>query len=280
MNSFGSNNPILALVTDFGLKDAYVGQLKGVIYTHCPLTRIVDISHEVPPFNIRVGAYFLAACADHFPADTTFLAIVDPGVGSDRSIVILEAGGQRFVAPDNGLLSLISRNKPHKLWRLLTPSRTYDSNVFAGRDIIAPAVGELLAGVPISELCEPMSEGELQTVHWACAEVLNDKVRSEILYIDNFGNLILNLTIKQWTFLSNNVCLRLKFQGKEHPLCQAASYSQIPQQGMALIPGSQGYMEIAMNCGSAAACLTVNPKALVNLSQVNPELQVEITVVK
>jgi Uncharacterized conserved protein len=256
--------PCLALLTDFGLADPYVGQLKAAIYRQCPDALIVDISHQVPAFNVRVAGYFLAASAPHFAPGTVFLTVVDPGVGSERDIVALETGSQIFIAPNNAILSLIGQGAPgpaNSLWRLLQVEQHSDSSTFAGRDLLAPAVGKLLTNRNLEEIAGPIPLNRLHKEHWSHAKALKGKINAEILHVDHFGNVVINLSCKQKELVEIPASMLCKFRGKEYPLFSAAHYAQIPGRSLGLVPGSQGYMEISMNRGSAAFLLGVELEA-------------------
>ena len=150
--------PILTLTTDFGLSDHYVAAMKGVVLAICPQAQIVDISHGVPAFAISEGAYLIAQAYRYFPRKTVHVVVVDPGVGTDRRPIVAEAGGQFFVAPDNGVLAMIYAREKHTV-RALTNRKYFlkpVSQTFHGRDIFAPAAAHLAAGVA------PASSGKLR----------------------------------------------------------------------------------------------------------------------
>src|SRR6185295_6541490 len=139
---------VVALLTDYGLQDPYVGILKGALLSVAPEARIVDLSHQIPPQDILEGARVLAAARTYFPAGTVFVAVVDPGVGTDRALIGVEADGQFFLAPDNGLLSFLKGSIRRIIH--LTQSKYFRPIVWAtfhGRDILAPVAGHLTRGV-------------------------------------------------------------------------------------------------------------------------------------
>ena len=141
--------PILTLTTDFGLSDHYVGTMKGVILTICPQAQIVDISHDVTPFEIGGGAYAIAQAYRYFPRKTVHVVVVDPGVGTSRRPILMEAAGQYFVAPDNGALAAVYGREAHKI-RLISNEKYFlkpVSRTFHGRDIFAPVAAHLASGV-------------------------------------------------------------------------------------------------------------------------------------
>src|SRR5262245_47634357 len=143
--------PILTLTTDFGLSDHYVGTMKGVILGICPEARIVDVSHDITPFEIGEGAYVIAQAYRYFPKKTVHVVVVDPGVGTARRPVLMEAAGQYFIAPDNGVLSMVQLRERGAKFRLVSNSKYFlpkVSTTFHGRDIFAPVAAHLAAGVP------------------------------------------------------------------------------------------------------------------------------------
>jgi S-adenosyl-l-methionine hydroxide adenosyltransferase len=146
--------PILTLTTDFGLTDHFVGVMKGVILDICPLAQIVDISHEIAPFAIAQGAYLIAQAYPYFSKNTVHIVVVDPGVGGARRPILVEAAGQYFVAPDNGVLEIIYSREKHQVWAI-TDARVFRqpvSQTFHGRDVFAPAAAHLACGANPAKL--------------------------------------------------------------------------------------------------------------------------------
>ena len=160
-----SRQPLITLLTDFGSRDSYVGVLKGVIAGICPKAAVVDLTHAVPPQDIRAGAFQLLVACPYFPAGSVHLAVVDPGVGTDRPLIAVEAGGHSFVGPDNGLLRWIVERLAGDSWRAveLTEPRYWlapaseVSHTFHGRDVMAPMAAHLAAGVALERLGSPVS---------------------------------------------------------------------------------------------------------------------------
>src|SRR5262249_38210989 len=147
--------PVVALLTDFGTADGYVGVMKGVLLGIAPRAQVVDLSHDVPPQQIATGAWILHTAWRYFPPDSIFVCVVDPGVGGARRPVALRAGDRLFVGPDNGLFSYILASEPPESAVILDNPRfhlTAPSATFHGRDIFAPAAGHLAAGVPLASL--------------------------------------------------------------------------------------------------------------------------------
>src|SRR4029453_3032413 len=180
--------PLIALLTDFGLRDSYVGTMKGVVLSICPDATLVDISHDVAPQDVRDGALELAAAYRYFPAGTIFLVVVDPGVGSTRRGIAADAGEYRFVAPDNGVLSVVFDQTPPRLAVELTNrryARPTISKTFEGRDRFAPAAAWLANGIQLASLGdEATALARLQIPRPRATET---GVDGEGLRVDRFG---------------------------------------------------------------------------------------------
>jgi S-adenosylmethionine hydrolase len=186
--------PIITLTTDFGPESPYVAQMKGAMLTVCRDVELIDISHAIGPQNIREGAVVLADVTLRFPDGTIHVGVVDPGVGTARRIVYAELSNQRYIAPDNGLLSMVRSSGPPgrffsvenpKYW-LAEPSQT-----FHGRDIMAPVAAHLARGVAPEKIGPPLDE--LVMLDWPQPRKSGRKLVGEVLYVDSFGNLITNL---------------------------------------------------------------------------------------
>jgi len=256
--------PIVTLTTDFGLADHYVGAMKGVILGICPRAAIVDISHDVKPFQISEGAYLIAQASPCFPAKTVHVVVVDPGVGTARRPILVEAGGQFFVAPDNGVLAMICDAQPHKA-RVIANQRYFRrpvSRTFHGRDIFAPAAAHLAAGVPPARLgkriedylrpgfLKPQRSGKRT---WA----------GQILHIDRFGNIVTNFRASDFPDLeTRSISLAI---GPRQVSVVTRSYAETGAGELFLIVGSSGYVEVSVNQASAArviGCETGAPAEL------------------
>ncbi|MGA2272807.1 MAG: SAM-dependent chlorinase/fluorinase [Bryobacteraceae bacterium] len=246
--------PIVTLTTDFGLRDHYVGAMRGVILGICPQAQIVDISHEVKPFQISEGAFLLAQACSCFPSKTVHVAVVDPGVGSARRPILVEAATQYFVAPDNGVLAMIYAAQPHKA-RVISNQRYFRqpvSRTFHGRDIFAPVAAHLAAGLPAPRLGKRIDDylrpGFLKPQRtgkrtWA----------GEILHIDRFGNLVTNFHASDFPDLeTRNVSLSI---GPQQVTMVARNYAECASGELFLIVGSTGYVEVSLNRASAARAI-------------------------
>jgi hypothetical protein len=259
-------SPPIALLTDFGQHDAYVGMMKGVILGRHPDAQIVDLCHEVPPQDVRRGAFLLATSVQYFPAGTVFLAIVDPGVGTARRPLAVEATDWRFVGPDNGLLVWALRFlAPHHGLSLagsegrlllksglraveLTESRFWRpevSSTFHGRDIFSPVAAELSLGRPLDEFGPQVDW--LVDLPWPEPCPAADGVVGEVITVDGFGNLVTNL--RAGDLPSRPVFLIASYEVK--------GLSESFQSGSDLVAvlGSSGFVELAAPSGSAATLL-------------------------
>lgn len=186
---------LITLTTDFGLNSPYVAMTKGVILSLCPEAVVVDIAHDIPPQDIRHAALVLDEVVGWYPDGTIHVAVVDPGVGTDRALVYAKIGEQHFLAPDNGLLSrLAARIAPAKIIRLTKPEYWLPrvSNTFHGRDILAPVAARLASGLDPELLGSPMDR--LTSLEWQEARVSPTRVDGCVIEIDTFGNLITNIT--------------------------------------------------------------------------------------
>lgn len=242
---------IVTLTTDFGLSDSYVGAMKGVLLSCCPDVQLVDISHEVPPQNVAIGAMRLAAAARFFPAGTVHLAVVDPGVGGSRRAVAVSCGGHFFVGPDNGLLSLAAP-KTTPGWRAaeLTVASAWlpsVSSTFHGRDVFAPVAARLAAGSRLEEVGDPTNafvELGLRT-----PTVLEGRILGVVSDVDRFGNLITNV---RETHLNRSQVAVVSVKGRS--ISGTSSWYDPAQEFVALVNG-EGWLEISAPGGSAAATL-------------------------
>src|SRR6266567_117822 len=195
--------PLVALLTDFGTRDHYVGTMKGVMLGICAELTCVDISHDVPPHDVLAGALELAAAYRYFPAGTIFLVVVDPGVGSARRGIAADTGDYKFVAPDNGVLTIVLDEHPPKKVVELTErkyARPSVSRTFEGRDRFAPAAAWLAKGIELSALGR--SAGALIMLDVPQPTFDDEGIEGQILRVDRFGNLISNIDRKTFDKLA------------------------------------------------------------------------------
>jgi S-adenosylmethionine hydrolase len=243
--------PIVTLTTDFGRADPWAGVMKGVILGICPSARLVDLTHEVPPHDVAAGQLALEAAVPYFPPGTVHLAVIDPGVGSARRPLLVEAGGQRFVGPDNGLFtfaldaggSAVALESP--ALRLATLSRT-----FHGRDVFAPAAAHAALGLGLPAFGSPVTDPVRAPLPRARRDGAD--VVGEVLAADHFGNLVTSIRAEDLDAMGQAGVLRVALDGADiGPLREA--YADGPRERPAAIVGSGGRLEIFVREGRAVA---------------------------
>lgn len=246
---------MLTLTTDFGLQDVYVGVMKGVITQIHPQLNIIDLTHKIPPQNIAAGRFCLMNAVPYFPGNTVHVAVVDPGVGSERNGCAIAFSRGYLVGPDNGLLSGVLSQLPAQKAVALTNSKYWRtdrvSHTFHGRDIFAPVGAHLASGVPLEALGDPLPLDQLTADRFPTPEITSQKILGSVQYIDYFGNLITNIPGtavegKEW-FVTVN----------QQTIPGGKTYSSYPPQQLLALVGSHGWVEIAVNQGNAAAILTL-----------------------
>src|SRR4029453_11621827 len=259
--------PVIALLTDFGTRDHYAGTIKGVALGICPDATLVDITHEVPAHDVLAGALELAAAYRYFPPGTIFLAVVDPGVGSARSGFGAEAGEYRFVAPDNGVLTLVLDDPPAKKIVELTErryARPTVSRTFEGRDRFAPAAAWLAKGVDLGALGRPA--GAVQRLDIPQPEIDSVSLGGQVLRVDRFGNLITNIDRRTFEKFAAGGALTIGI-GDRHVSRVVSTYADAGSGELAALFGSSDPLELAVNGGSAADALGAGRGALVRVAR-------------
>lgn len=249
--------PIIALLSDFGTRDHYAGTMKGVVLGICPDATLVDITHDVPPHDVLAGALQLAASYRYFPAGTVFLAVVDPGVGSGRRGLAVEAGDYRFVAPDNGVLTAALEDVPPKRVVELTErryARPTVSRTFEGRDRFAPAAAWLARGIQLSALGRPLSDYQRLDIPHAVAE--GDRLSGTVLLVDAFGNLVTNLERRTVESFGKAGPVQILVAGQPVPRL-VSTYNDIGAGEVCALFGSSDHLELAAHADSAASRLGV-----------------------
>lgn len=255
--------PLITLLTDFGLKDHFAGVLKGVIASIAPKTRVVDITHEVEPYCVAQAQFLLSQSWPYFPKGTIHVAIVDPGVGGGRRPILVEAYGHRFVGPDNGLFGdlLIA---PKARVRLIANSSHFLPDVsatFHGRDVFAPIAAHLSLGVAPSRI-GPLINDAVRQTEGREVQDSNFAWTGTIVHADRFGNLITNFPANYIPAAGRFVLTAASYELRD----RAASYSAIPPGQLAVVAGSSGYLEIAANQDSAARLLGLGVGTRVRLN--------------
>jgi len=254
-------SPIITLLTDFGAGSGYPAQMKGVILGQCPEAHLVDLSHDVPPFQVLVGQCLLRDCVNAFPVGTIHLTVVDPGVGTARKGLVVVGGerapGQLFVGPDNGLLSPFMRGG--SVFEMANPElrRAHVSPTFHGRDVFAPAAAHLACGVPPDQFGPPVE---------APVKLLPPRVRheggavvGEVIFVDHFGNLVSNLSVEdlppvERRELQVSVGGRT-LQGIPH------TFGEVTPGTLLAVIGSSGFVEVAIREDSAVRVLGLDDPA-------------------
>jgi S-adenosylmethionine hydrolase len=268
---------LITLTTDFGLEDAYVGIMKGVILGINPAATIVDLCHAIPPQDVRAAAFLLHTAWRYFPPGTIHVVVVDPGVGSQRRAIAVNVGTATFLAPDNGVLSYVLAGMEEQRAQAvhLTNQWYWLSRVsatFHGRDIFAPVAAHLCLGVPLVELGEPLPLGELVTFPLPLPEHPGDGGWvGHVVHIDHFGNLVTDL---EPGAIGDAQAVTIEVGG-QHIVGLRRTYKEgTPGEPMALI-GSSGRLEIAVPGGQAARWLKAQIGDPVRLYRTKPILDTE-----
>jgi S-adenosylmethionine hydrolase len=246
-------HPIITLTTDFGLRDPYVAEMKAVILSISPDTTIIDVTHKIEKFNIRMGAYVLASASLYFPKGTIHVAVVDPSVGTRRHPILIQAKNSYYIGPDNGVLALAAKNQGiEHVYEISNRKLMMQkiSNTFHGRDVFAPAAAHLANGTL------PVNFGpEIHDIVMSkFAKIVRRKntLVGEVLHIDDFGNIITNFGDIELRLINakNAIGIKLKNVRLKLKLCKA--YANVKPQEPLAIMGSHGFLEISINQGNAA----------------------------
>jgi S-adenosylmethionine hydrolase len=237
--------PLIGLLTDYGTRDSYVAELKGVIYKVAPQARVIDLTHQVPSFDIREGSYLLGRAVKNFPADTVFVAVVDPGVGTARKAAAVQtASGKILVGPDNGLFTRVCDEDGPCVMHELAERRFWrdpeTSTTFHGRDIFGPVAGHVAQGTALAELGPRVAE----PVRLTSTPARQDKhtIFGEITHVDVYGNCSTNIPASMirgdGAYEVHSRFFRLK-----------PTYADVPEGEPVLVIDSEGMAELALNRG-------------------------------
>ncbi len=247
---------IITLLTDFGVKDPYVAAMKGVILSIAPNAKIIDITHEVDKFNVREGAFILAAVTPYFPEGTVHVGVVDPGVGTSRRPIIVVTKRSIFVGPDNGLLMLAAHNEEIiKVLEISNPKYMLKevSSTFHGRDIFAPVAAHIAIGVDPEEVGVEISDYIRSP--FPEPRIADGRVVGEVVYIDGFGNIVTNIPEeilwKKGVKFGDKISIYVKGQVKMEVRLSRA-YGDASAGSTLAVVDSFNLLEIAVNMGSAA----------------------------
>jgi len=251
--------PIVALLTDFGTRDHYVGAVKGAVLAVCPEAEIVDVTHEVPAHDVLEGAFALEAAYRAFPSRTVFVAVVDPGVGSGRRGIALEAAGYRFVGPDNGIFTFVLADHPDASVRQISNAglfRNEVSDTFHARDIFGPVAGHLARGAPLDLVGSSASAPVLLSLPRVVQR--GGEWEAEVLHVDRFGNLTTNLRRQELEGIlaslgGDPTGVAVVVGEKVLPLVR--TYADVHEGEPCALLGSSDRLEIAVNRGSAERLL-------------------------
>ncbi len=257
--------PVIALLTDFGMHDHYAGAMKGVALGICPDATLIDITHDIEPHDILGGALELAAAYRYFPHGTIFLVVVDPGVGSGRRGVAVDTGDYRFVAPDNGVLTVVLRDTPPKRIIEVTErkyARPSVSRTFEGRDRFAPAAAWLAKGIELSALGRPVHDYHRLVVP---EPSLSEKgLQGQVLRVDRFGNLVTNIDRKAFERAAGAGPIQINIGGR--PVAKlVGTYAEVAAGEVCALFGSTDHLEIAANGANAAERLGLERGAVVTI---------------
>jgi|KBSSwiStaDraftv2_1062776.scaffolds.fasta_scaffold03165_3 S-adenosylmethionine hydrolase len=262
--------PLVALLTDFGTRDHYAGAVRGAVLAACPEATVVDITHDLPRHDVAAGAYSLAAAYRAFPPGAVFLAVVDPGVGSARRAIALDAGGYRFVGPDNGIFTHVLAEHPGARVREIKNARLVRpdvSNTFHARDVFAPAAAHLARGTPLSEVGPPVRDPVVAALE-SVRQVGKTEWEAAVVDVDGFGNLTTNLSGPELAGIlkaldDDPTRLVVVVEGVVLPLVR--TYADVAEGEPCALMGSSGRLEIAVHRDSAARLLGAPKGAPVRL---------------
>lgn len=262
---------VVTLTTDFGTRDGYVGAMKGVMLRHAPGLSLIDVGHEVEPQNVTHGAVVLRAACPEFSAGTVHLGVVDPGVGTDRAGLVVLAGGHAFVGPDNGLFALgwMALGGIREARRIdgkgalapFLPARS--SSTFHGRDVFAPTAAALASGRVSPSAVGPPLEPVTFAIEPASYQG-GGALEGRVTYVDRFGNAVTNVSADDLARLGSNR-LRVTANGQEVSLVR--TYGEVAVGARCALIGSEGFLEIAIRGGNAAAMLSVGTGTTVRVDK-------------
>jgi hypothetical protein len=262
------DTPPVFLLTDFGTRDPYAAQMKAVILSRVPGARIIDYTHHVPPFSIVQAGFFLWSGYFYFPETSVIVCVVDPGVGTNRRIVLTTYANRIVIAPDNGLTGMLLPEDGQGVRAFQIPFHPHTaSRTFHGRDVFAPLAARVMSGERPEELGKEISPESLVRSSWADSRRQGNRIRTHVLHVDGFGNCLLGLVIKQWQQI-------VQTHGKMilHPLERVVTlvgtYGELDPGRIGFLAGSQGVYELCLREDDAAKKLGLAPGDRVELELV------------
>lgn len=249
----------ITFLTDFGMKSGYVAQMKGVVSSTAADVRVVDITHDITPHDIREGAFVLLTTVPYFPVGTVHIAVVDPGVGTDRKGIIITTKSQILVGPDNGLLIPAARFLgDFNIYEITNSEYMLNSvsNTFHGRDVFTPVAAHIVNGVPFEKIGSRTTE--FVDMDFGQGEITDKTATGKIIYIDRFGNTITNIYgIRLTEVLDYDKKIKIYLKGKPREIMFVKSYDFVKKGQLLTTIGSSNYLEIGINRGNAAEKLGV-----------------------
>lgn len=259
--------PAITLTTDFGNRDPWVAAMKGVICSIAPASPIIDLSHGIGPQDLLEAALFMASTIPYFPPGTVHLAVVDPGVGTERQAIVARCGNQFIVCPDNGVLTVLAQTHPMDAIHVITNGAYRLKNcsaTFHGRDIFAPAAAHVATGAELSTFGPPLETLQQIPVPEATVDA-DEQLHGEIIHVDHFGNCITNINQEM---LGGRADYRVQVAAQTlSPIHR--TYADVPPGTPLALFGSTGHLEIAASMGNAARALQLRPGAPVTLFRPN-----------
>ena len=247
--------PTIALLTDFGLEDNYVGIMKCVMADICPDATMIDLCHKVAPQNVLSGAFLLSGAAKFLPDGAVVLGVVDPGVGSGRRSIALDFGRFKCVGPDNGLFDMLRKHYSlESAYELTNEDLHLDriSATFHGRDIFAPVAAHLAAGHSVSEVGDELELDDLVRLPPSTPFIRDRRIEAHVIHVDRYGNLITNLSEGEYRDWLGDEDDEASIQLQDHKLSFHRTFSEVPRGQSLAYFGSAGQLEIAVREGSAA----------------------------
>ena len=260
LNRYRESQPnmaqIITLTTDFGLEDEYVGVMKGVILSRAPGARIVDLTHGIKAHDVRQAAFVIHSASQYFPQGTVHAVVVDPGVGGQRKIILLTAGNQLFLAPDNGALSLVHR-RDSRIYEATNDSLFLPavSRTFNGRDIFAPLAAALANGLDPAKVGPRLADKEITLLPLSEVQITEREVAGSVIAIDHFGNLITNIHRSAFPDDYSGDLSRFRVKIGTRLAGVRVCYEDVSEGGLLTLFGSRDYLEIAVSRGNAAMFL-------------------------
>ena len=254
---------IITLTTDFGTADGYVGAMKGVILSLAPQATVVDLTHEIPPHDVRAGTFALETAVPYFPPDCIHVVVVDPGVGGERAALLVATDRGRFLAPDNGVLtSVVDDDEDATIYALDRPEfwRPRVSGTFHGRDVFAPVAAHLARGVRPDTLGTPRSG--MVRLPWPQPLPCGDEISGEVIHIDRFGNLITNLRLEDLGPEPQRAYFRVR-----DTMIAGITPHYAAGDGIMVLVNSGGRIEVALPGANAARTLQIGIGAEIRVTQ-------------